>query len=334
MKNNTPLVSAIIIFLNEERFLLEAIESVSGQSYDRWELLLVDDGSTDASAEIARGWAEKHPAKVRYLTHDGRRNRGMSASRNLGVRNAVGKYIAYLDGDDVWLANKLEEQVAILESHPEAVMVCGPLLEWHSWNPERKGIRSDRIYGAGPTGHHPFADTIVDPPNLLSLFLRDEEFIPAAALMRRNAIERIGGAEEDFRGSYEDAVTFVKLCRTEKVMVSSSCWYKYRIHPNSCERRAAKLGESQRNRIRYLRWVEGYLIEQGFEDDAVWRALRMSLLYSRHAILGTLFSGKPLTSGSARDGLKLLVRRMLPESFYDELLALTQKSRDVRFIRK
>ena len=213
-------------------------------------------------------------------------------------------------------------------------MVCGPLLEWHSWNTERKAIRSDRIYGAGPTGHHPFADTIVDPPNLLSLFLRDEEFIPAAALMRRNAIERIGGAEEDFRGSYEDAVTFVKLCRTEKVMVSSSCWYKYRIHPNSCERRAAKLGESQQNRIRYLRWVEGYLIEQGFENDEVWRALRKSLRSARHAILGNLFSGKPLTAGTARDGLKYLVRRMLPEILYDKLFALAQKSRDVRFIRK
>ena len=90
-ENNPPRVSAIINFLNEERFLQEAIESVFAQSFNDWELLLVDDGSTDGSTGIARRYAEKNPGKVRYLIHEGRQNRGMSASRNLGVRNAVGK---------------------------------------------------------------------------------------------------------------------------------------------------------------------------------------------------------------------------------------------------
>ena len=61
--SNTPLVSAIIIFLNEERYLREAIESVCSQSYSNWELLLVDDGSTDGSTEIARLYAQQHPKK-------------------------------------------------------------------------------------------------------------------------------------------------------------------------------------------------------------------------------------------------------------------------------
>ncbi|HEY6261513.1 MAG TPA: glycosyltransferase family 2 protein, partial [Nitrospiraceae bacterium] len=66
-QTTTPLVSAIIIFLNEEKFLPEAIDSVFAQTHDNWELLLVDDGSTDGSSEIARGCARRYPGKVRYL---------------------------------------------------------------------------------------------------------------------------------------------------------------------------------------------------------------------------------------------------------------------------
>src|SRR5438128_12540181 len=97
-----PLVSAIIIFLNAEQFIQEAIESVFAQTYDNWELLLVDDGSTDGSTAIARSYLERHPRRVRYLEHSEHANRGMSASRNIGSRYARGEYIAFLDADDVW----------------------------------------------------------------------------------------------------------------------------------------------------------------------------------------------------------------------------------------
>src|SRR4029077_761054 len=120
-----PLVSAILIFFNEERFLSEAIESVLAQSYSSWELLLVDDGSTDASTGIARRYSEQHAQRVLYLEHPAHRNRGMSASRNLGIQHANGEYIALLDADDVWLSHKLERQLAILEEQTEAVMVYG-----------------------------------------------------------------------------------------------------------------------------------------------------------------------------------------------------------------
>jgi glycosyltransferase involved in cell wall biosynthesis len=107
-------VSVIIIFLDAERFIREAIESVFAQTHDNWELLLVDDGSTDGSRSFALRYAEEHPDKVRYLEHANRQNKGMSASRNLGIANAKGEYIAFLDADDVWLPNKLEHQVTIL----------------------------------------------------------------------------------------------------------------------------------------------------------------------------------------------------------------------------
>ena len=87
-----PLVSGIIIFLAEQ-FIQSAIENVFAQTYEQWELLLVDDGSTDGSTEIAQRYAAQNPEKVRYLEHDGHENRGMSAARNLGISNAKGEYI-------------------------------------------------------------------------------------------------------------------------------------------------------------------------------------------------------------------------------------------------
>src|SRR3990172_11731590 len=121
-----PLVSVIIIFYNEERFIEEALECVFAQTYTNWELLLVDDGTTDNSTAIAQRYAEKYPEKVYYLEHPGHQNRGMSATRNLVIANAKGEFIAFLDADDVWLPHKLERQLAIIESQPDAAMVYGP----------------------------------------------------------------------------------------------------------------------------------------------------------------------------------------------------------------
>ena len=125
--SNRTLVSVVIIFLNAERFIQEAIESVFSQTHPVWELLLVDDGSSDRSTAIACRWAEKYPERVRYLEHSGHANRGMSASRNLGIHHVRGEYIAFLDADDVWFSNILEEQVNILEAHSDAAMVYGPI---------------------------------------------------------------------------------------------------------------------------------------------------------------------------------------------------------------
>jgi glycosyltransferase involved in cell wall biosynthesis len=87
--NNQPRVSVVISFLDAEQFLPEAIESVFAQTFKKWELLLVDDGSSDSSSQIARRYSTEHPHTVRYLEHDGHRNRRLPASRNLGIRSAM-----------------------------------------------------------------------------------------------------------------------------------------------------------------------------------------------------------------------------------------------------
>jgi glycosyltransferase involved in cell wall biosynthesis len=79
MNSDCRLVSIITIFLNEERFIHESIESVLAQTYDNWELLLVDDGSTDKSTDIASSYEKYYPNKIKYIDHPFHKNMGMSA---------------------------------------------------------------------------------------------------------------------------------------------------------------------------------------------------------------------------------------------------------------
>lgn len=280
-----PLISGIIIFLNEEKFLQDAIESVFAQTYDNWELLLVDDGSTDGSTAIALQYAQLYPQKVRYLEHEGHLNRGMSATRNLGIRHAKGKYIAFLDADDVWLAAKLEQQVAIMESQPEAAMLYGRTQYWYSWTGKPEDIQRDYIPELGIQ-----PDTLFKPPILLTLCYPLGHACtppPSDILLRREAIERIGGFEENFQRIYqlyEDQAFFAKLYLNAPVFVASKCWDKYRLHPDSCCSVVNKAGEYHTVRLFFLNWLEKYLSAQT-KDTQVWYALQKALWPYRHPIL-------------------------------------------------
>jgi glycosyltransferase involved in cell wall biosynthesis len=227
MPDPRPLVSVIIIFLDAERFIEEAIGSVIAQTYDAWELLLVDDGSADGSRALALRYVQQYPEKLRYFEHADHRNRGMSASRNLGIRHAKGQYIAWLDADDVWLPRKLERQVALLDSQPEAGMVYGPTEWWYSWSCPAQDGQRDFIL---PLGQPP--DKLIRPPALLVQFLKSEGHSPCmcSILVRREVLDRTGGFEERFRGLYEDQAFCAKICLDTPVFASSECCCRYRQH--------------------------------------------------------------------------------------------------------
>jgi glycosyltransferase involved in cell wall biosynthesis len=274
MRNQKPLVSVIIIFLNPGAFIQEAIDSVLAQSYDRWELLLVDDGSTDASTDVALRYAAQHPERIRYLEHEGHQNRGMSASRNLGIRNARGKYFALLDADDVWLPSKLERQVEILESHPETAMVYGPSQYWYSWTRNPAETRSDFMQELVIQ-----TDRLYLPPALLENFLQHEGATPCtcSVLVRRAVAGQIGEFEESFRDMYEDQVFFSKICLQAPIFVSGECNSKYRRHPSATCAVPKTKKQIYSARLRFLSWLENYLTKQNIKDQDVWRPLRKAL---------------------------------------------------------
>jgi glycosyltransferase involved in cell wall biosynthesis len=266
-----PLVSIIMIFFNAERFISEAIDSVFAQSYENWELLLVDDGSTDRSRELVVRYVERCPNRVRLLEHDGHPNLGTGASRNLGIREAKGEYIAFLDSDDVWLPQKLERQVADLESHPEAEMVYGPTHFWFGWTTKLEDRQRDFI---SPLGIRP--NTLVRPPTLFTICQPLGEAPPAATcslMLRRSALDRIGGFEDSFRGLYEDQAFLVKVYLRGSVFVSGDCLAKYRMHPDSSVFSSLRSGDFDRSRRFFLNWLQGFLDEEQVTDEAIRNAL-------------------------------------------------------------
>jgi len=111
-----PKVSVIIATYNRSHFVCEAIESVLNQTFLDFEIIVIDDGSKDNTKQVL----EKYGSRIHYIFQE---NKGRAESRNTGIKNTKGEYIAFLDDDDIWLPNKLEKQVAFLDSHPEIGLV-------------------------------------------------------------------------------------------------------------------------------------------------------------------------------------------------------------------
>lgn len=111
-----PTVSIVMPAYNAARTLAESVESVVNQTYGDWELLIVNDGSTDATAALAAEWQQRD---VRIILVDLSKNGGLPNARNEGIRHARGEYIAFLDSDDLWQADKLQVQIAFHDKHPD-----------------------------------------------------------------------------------------------------------------------------------------------------------------------------------------------------------------------
>lgn len=289
--NQAPLVSVIIGFFNAEKFITETIESVMNQSLDDWELLLVDDGSVDASSDIAQRFSRLYPHKIHYLEHEGHRNRGVCASRNRGISKATGKFIAILDSDDVWQADKLLQQMAILEAQPEAGMVFGASCYWNSWSGSEAEKSSDYTPPLGVA-----ADTLHYPPTLLKRchpLGRATAPCPSDLLLRREVVKAVNGFEEQFNGIYqlyEDQAFLAKIYLSTPVFVSSSSWTKYRLHPDSCVYRVESAGEEAQVRLFYLSWLENYLHTQHIDDPGIHGAIKKALFFQRNPMLNQLAS--------------------------------------------
>ena len=280
---DTPAVSCIIIFLNGERYLEQAIESVFAQTFPNWELILIDDGSTDGATSIARGYAERHPDRVRYAEHPDHENRGMSASRNAGIRLARGDLIAFLDADDIWLPDRLTVHMRALEAHPQAVMSMSPTMLWSSWNKEnlptsRPWLAADMVAGLGLP-----ADQVLHPPRVAAHYLASHGAgMPGicSLLVRREELLAVGGFEDSFRRLYEDQVMLFKIFLHFPVVVVDEVLDYYRQHPESaCSSDKAHADLSDTGvRPKFLEWLQTHMIEHGITDRETWRALRGEML--------------------------------------------------------
>lgn len=173
------LVSTIIPTYNRRDELPRAIDSALAQSHVEQEVLVVDDGSTDGTAEML---AERYADRVRCIP---RPNGGVSGARNLGMRESRGEFIALLDSDDEWLPTKLEKQLDLLRAHPDWGMVLCDVQ------------RVDAAHR--PTDVLRRREQIPRDGDVLLPLLRMPSLVPASVLMRRSVFDTVGGFDESLR---------------------------------------------------------------------------------------------------------------------------------------
>jgi glycosyltransferase involved in cell wall biosynthesis len=221
-----PTVSIIIPCYNQARYLREALQSVAAQEWPDWEAMVVDDGSTDDTRQVAAGFGD---SRVRYLYQQ---NRGLSGARNTGLRMAKGRYVAFLDADDEWEPAFLARCVKGLVEAPEAVGVyassrfideTGRVLPQSSQRPMvTKGFRR-RILEGG--------------------------FFPVhAALVRREALQRHGGFDESLT-SLEDWDLWLRLSAQGPMIGIAEPLARYRVYAGSMSTDADRM---QANRLAVL----------------------------------------------------------------------------------
>jgi glycosyltransferase involved in cell wall biosynthesis len=193
-----PLVSVVIPVFNGERFLREAVESVLAQQYSSLEIIVVDDGSTDGTANVARSL----PETVRYLYQT---NQGPAAARNRGIEQAQGSLIAFADADDLWPADKLELQLPYLIKEPAVDIVLGRI---------QQVLLSE-------------AQEIAEPAFSVNL---------GSAIIRKSVFERVGLFDETMRYS-EDVDWFMRARESGAAIVTiDAVTLLYRQHEENMTR--------------------------------------------------------------------------------------------------
>jgi len=133
-KEFEPVVSVVMPAYNCRSYIRQAVESVMGQTFSDWELLIINDCATDDTLAVARELAAGDP-RIRVLSNE--KNLGVSKTRNRGIAEAKGKYIAYLDSDDVWLPEKLEKQLALMERTGATLCYCSYAIIDKDGNPSK-----------------------------------------------------------------------------------------------------------------------------------------------------------------------------------------------------
>jgi glycosyltransferase involved in cell wall biosynthesis len=245
----------VIAFLDEERFLASAIESVNNQTASDWELLLVDDGSTDASPAIAEAAALAEPARVRVLRHPGGGNAGLPDSRNLGLAEARAPLLCYLDADDRWCREKLARQIALMSSLSRPVMVCGSSWHEHGGEPSRRQL----------VGVSPLAPCLLRRGRFARLMVRGavRTTPPSDVMYRVDALRRVGGVPAG-PTMHEDQRTFVAVSLTGPVMVLDEPLTTYTVRTDSVYGSQRDDGmRLVRQHREYEDWVTRYGLRHG-----------------------------------------------------------------------
>ena len=289
-------VGVIVPAFNAARTLPIALESVALQTFDDWQILLVDDGSTDNTAEVAAPFLDRFGAKILYIVQE---NRGLPAARNAAIRASTAEFFALLDADDVWLPCRLAESVKVLRERPQAGLAYGGITT----------IDQEGRLGETFAGNRRFAEGRIAP----RIYMRQVDLPCPTLTFRGKCLDEVGLFDETMRAT-EDRDLWLRIALRYEVAFVPRVLAYYRVSPSSMTTDLERMLQAQ------VRFIEKHYGAPG----CGWAARRIALsqcyrqradaLSDRHQRRAALASSLravalyPFNLGNVRTAASMLLR--------------------------
>ena len=233
-------VDVIIPAFNAAKYLPTAIESVLSQTFEDWQILLVDDGSTDNTIEVVAPFLDRLGSRIKYIHQN---NRGLPAARNTAIRASTSEFLALLDADDVWLPCRLEESLRALADRPQAGLAYGLI---RTIDPEGQPYGS--IWAGNSIGREGKIAT--------HIYTRKIELPCPSITFRRQCIDEVGVFDETMRAT-EDRDLWLRISLRYEVAFVPKLLAYYRLSPNSMSADPQRMLQAQLQFIRKHYGSEG-----------------------------------------------------------------------------
>lgn len=251
-----PKVSVITAAYNHVQFVRQAVESVLNQTYRDFEYIVVDDGSSDGTAEVLKSFGDR----IHYIRKE---NKGVASARNHGIRKSSGDYIAILDSDDAWMPNKLERQMPTFEERPETAVVYS---------------QACIIDAAGKRNSDDLLGEPLNPETAFDDLLRHDPIPVLTAIVKRKCIDELGGFTEPLT-AISDWDLWVRISTRWPIAFIPEPLAFYRIHGRNSYITLNNSGQVNRQHLLMLRDTTNALSGNRFEIKSKKERLEATFAY-------------------------------------------------------
>ncbi|MCF8240423.1 MAG: glycosyltransferase family 2 protein [Melioribacteraceae bacterium] len=257
MSKQTPVISIVIPTYNSGKYILDTLNSVYNQTFKNYEIIIIDDGSTDSTIEIINKECGNHPG-INFIRskHCGR----PSVLRNIGIKNALGNFIAFLDSDDLWTKTKLADQYNLIANNNSAALVYSVSVTFGNIGIASSNYEVLPVIGKAVKSR----DDLINIGNSITC---------STVLAKKDLLIEVGGFDEDPQNQMEDYTLWIALADKGKIIFVPKIHTYYRVH----DQQFSGDWELKKKRLEYISTKYNLKLAQykGIRNKGiVWRLLR------------------------------------------------------------